>query len=96
LPESIKLLRPIAQYLLSHPNTKIRVEGNTDSIASRKYNNRLSKNRAKSVKKELIKMGVSSKRIFTIGYGKDRPIATNITAQGRALNRRVDFVIIRK
>ncbi len=96
LPKSIKLLRPIAQYLKTHINTNIRVEGNTDSIASRKYNNRLSINRANSVKKELIRMGISSKRIFTVGYGEDRPIATNKTPQGRALNRRVDFVIMRK
>ena len=96
LPKSIKLLKPIAQYLISHPDTKIKIEGNTDSIASRKYNNRLSKNRSKSVKKELIKMGISSKRISTIGYGEDKPVATNKTAEGRALNRRVDFIIIRK
>jgi len=96
LPKSVELLRPIAQYLISHSNTKIKVEGNTDSIASRKYNSRLSKNRAKSVKKELIKMGVSSNRIFTVGYGEDRPVATNKTTEGRALNRRVDFIIIRK
>ena len=93
--KSLKLLKPIAKYLLSHPNTKIRVEGNTDSIGSKKYNKRLSQNRAKSVKKELVKMGISQKRIYAIGYGEDKPIATNKAAKGRALNRRVDFVIIR-
>ncbi len=95
-PESIKLLKPIAKYLKEHPSYKIRIEGNTDSIASRKYNQKLSKNRADSVKKELVKMGIYPLRIMTIGYGEDKPIATNKTDKGRALNRRVDFVIIRK
>ncbi len=95
-PKSVRLLRPIARYLRIHPTYKIKVEGNTDSTASRKYNYRLSINRANSVKKELIKMNISKNRIFTIGYGEDKPIATNKTAGGRALNRRVDFVIIKK
>jgi outer membrane protein OmpA-like peptidoglycan-associated protein len=96
LPKSLKFLRPIAQYLKSHANTNIIVVGNTDSIASRKYNNRLSTNRANTVKMELIKMGVDANRISTKGYGEDRPVATNKTTRGRALNRRVDFIIKRK
>ena len=95
-PNSIKLLKPIVNYLKFHPNTKVRVEGHTDSIASRKYNLLLSKKRANSVKKALVKMGISPNRIYTVGYGEDRPIATNKTSKGRALNRRVDFIIIRK
>jgi len=94
--KSIKLLEPIANYLKFHPKTKVRVEGHTDSIASRKYNLRLSKRRANSVKEALVKMGISPNRIYTVGYGEDKPIATNKTARGRALNRRVDFIIIRK
>lgn len=89
-------MKPIVNYLKFHPNTKVRVEGHTDSIASRKYNLLLSKKRANSVKKALVKMGISPNRIYTVGYGEDRPIATNKTSKGRALNRRVDFIIIRK
>jgi len=96
LPGSIKLLRPIANYLLAYPDAKVKVQGHTDSIASRRYNNTLSLNRAISVKKELVKMGVSSKRISVKGFGEDRPVATNKTEEGRALNRRVEFIIIRK
>ena len=95
-PNSIKLLKPIINYLKFHPSTKVRVEGHTDSIASKKYNLLLSKKRANSVKKALVKMGISPNRIYTVGYGEDRPIATNKTSKGRALNRRVDFIIIRK
>ncbi len=95
-PKSIKLLEPIANYLKFHYDTKVRVEGHTDSIASKKYNLRLSKRRANSVKKALVKMGISPSRIYTTGYGEVRPIATNKTPEGRALNRRVDFIIIRK
>ncbi len=95
-PKSVKLLRPIAKYLKEHPTYKVRVEGNTDSIASRSYNYRLSLNRANSVKQELIRMGINRDRISVVGYGEDNPIASNKTAAGRALNRRVDFVIIKK
>ncbi len=94
--KSIELLKPIARYLILHPTYKIKIEGNTDNIASKKYNQTLSTNRAKSVKMELVRMGVSPDRIFTIGYGENRPITTNRTAKGRTLNRRVDFIIIRK
>ena len=95
-PNSIKLLKPIVNYLKHHPDTKLRVEGNTDNIASRKYNLLLSKRRANSVKQALVKMGIAPNRIYAVGYGEDKPIATNKTAKGRALNRRVDFIIIRK
>ncbi len=96
LPKSIELLRPITKYLNKYTNVKIRIEGNTDNFGTKKYNYVLSENRANSVKKELIKMGISTSRIFTAGYGEDRPIATNKTARGRALNRRVKFRIIRR
>ncbi len=95
-PNSVKLLEPIVNYLKFHPNTKVRVEGNTDSIGSRNYNLLLSQKRANSVKKALAKMGIAPNRIYTVGYGEDKPIATNKTAKGRELNRRVDFIIIRK
>ena len=95
-PKSVKLLKPIAKYLKEHPTYKLRIEGNTDSIGSKKYNYKLSLNRANAVKRELVKMGISPQRIKTVGFGEDNPIATNKTDRGRALNRRVDFVIIRK
>jgi len=95
-PDSIKLLKPIVRYLKEHPTYRVRVEGNTDSIASRKYNYKLSINRANSVKSEMVKMGIDRSRIDVVGYGEDRPIASNKTEKGRSFNRRVDFVIIRK
>ena len=94
-PNSITLLKPIVNYLKLHPDTKIKIEGNTDSTASKKYNLILSKKRADAVKKAMVKMGISDSRIYTIGNGEDKPIATNKTDRGRALNRRVDFIIIR-
>ncbi len=93
LPESIKYIKMIAKYLKEYPNKRVEIQGHTDSIASRGYNYKLSLNRANSVKRELVKMGIASDRIKTVGYGEDRPIATNKSEEGRALNRRVEFHI---
>ncbi len=93
--ESITLLKPIANYLIKHPSYKIIVAGHTDDIGSAKYNKKLSYQRANSVKKALIELGVSSSRITAKGYGEDIPIAPNTTEQGRAKNRRVEFTIIK-
>lgn len=96
LPSSIKLLEPIANYLKAHKNYKIKIIGHTDNIGSKKYNYNLSLQRANAVKRALIEMGISKDRIFTYGYGEDRPIASNKTKEGRAKNRRVEFVIIKE
>ncbi|MEZ4313967.1 MAG: OmpA family protein [Polyangiaceae bacterium] len=91
------LLDEVAEVLREHPEIlKIEVQGHTDSKGSPALNKTLSQNRADSVKKALIKRGISEGRLIPKGYGQDKPIADNGTDEGRAKNRRVQFVIVEK
>jgi OmpA-OmpF porin, OOP family len=64
----------------------------TDNIGTKRYNKLLSTRRAESVKKYLIEKGINKERISTWGYGDEKPIADNDTKQGRALNRRIEYL----
>jgi len=81
----------MADVFQKYPDTTLSVQGHTDSIGSAAYNQRLSERRADSVAGYLQDLGVRSSRIQTIGYGKSQPRATNSTAAGRQLNRRVEI-----
>jgi outer membrane protein OmpA-like peptidoglycan-associated protein len=80
--------------LYRYPETRIRIEGHTDSTGGEAYNQALSERRAESVKNELVAQNIAAERIQTVGYGLSRPVATNETPEGRQLNRRVQVVII--
>ena len=84
-------LREMANVFQQYPNTTLAVEGFTDSTGSASYNERLSERRAASVANYLENLGVRGSRVDTIGYGESRPRATNNTASGRQLNRRVEI-----
>jgi outer membrane protein OmpA-like peptidoglycan-associated protein len=84
----------ISAVLNRYPETRIRVEGHTDSTGGEVYNQTLSERRAESVKNELVAQNIAAERIQTVGYGLSRPVATNETPEGRQLNRRVQVVII--
>ncbi|HEV8657389.1 MAG TPA: OmpA family protein [Thermoanaerobaculia bacterium] len=86
-------LREMADVFQKYPDTTIRVEGHTDSIGTAAYNKRLSNRRASSVANYLEELGVRSSRIDAIGYGESQPRASNSTANGRQLNRRVEIHI---
>ncbi len=90
-----KGLQQIAAFMKRHPDVYLRIEGHTDSIGSYQYNIDLSKRRAEAAKKLLVKYGIAPGRIFTVGYGYTRPLATNRTDQGRHKNRRIEFKIFR-
>ena len=94
--ESIELLKPIVSYLKTHPNVRLLVAGYTDNTGSKEYNKKLSAQRALSVRNALLQMGIMPKRLSYIGYADENPIASNDTAQGRAKNRRVEFLIIQR
>jgi len=74
--------------------TLIVVAGHTDSTGSNSYNQALSERRAASVADYLRSRGVVDARIETVGFGEDHPIADNATAEGRALNRRVELSLL--
>ena len=83
----------LADNLNRYPNSVVTVVGHTDSTGDAGYNQRLSEQRASSVVAILRSGGVAPGRLRAVGAGEDRPIATNQTAEGRALNRRVDITI---
>lgn len=86
-------LREMAGVFNRYPNTDIVVAGYTDSIGSASYNKRLSERRADSVTRYLENLGVDGDRLDPVGYGKSYPRASNNTAEGRQLNRRVEIRI---
>ena len=93
---SFPLLDEVAQALLDRPTMEVSIEGHTDSQGTDKFNLKLSRDRAASVKKYLIKKGVDAARMVTQGFGESVPIADNRTAAGRAENRRVEFLITKQ
>jgi len=92
---SFAMLEEVALALKDHGELKVRIEGHTDSKGSDKYNRKLSDKRAKSVRDFLIKQGIAPDRMIAIGYGEEKPIADNSTEEGRDMNRRVEFNIIK-
>ena len=94
--ESMPILYNAAQILLTNPNVKVEIQGHTNNIGGEKFNQRLSLKRAEAVKNFLIAKGVAADRLTTVGYGKTKPIMDNKTAQGRELNRRIEFKVLSK
>ncbi len=91
--ESYPILFYAARTLLSHPELKVDITGYTDNIGSARYNKQLSLKRANAVKNYLVARGIAASRINTIGMGEANPVASNKTAEGRALNRRIEFKV---
>lgn len=87
-------LRDVGQSLLAYPNTTSQVIGHTDSDGAAAYNQDLSQRRAQAVANVLLSEGVQRSRVSVIGRGEDQPIASNLTAEGKAQNRRVEIVIL--
>ena len=87
-------LQTVAASLLNYPNSTVQVLGHTDNTGSAGLNYELSQRRAAAVSSVLIGSGVPATRVQTIGRGMDQPVASNLTSEGRALNRRVDIVIL--
>lgn len=83
----------LAQFMRKDPGSAITIEGFTDSTGSDELNRRLSEQRAQAVKEALVARGIEARRIQARGYGPAFPVASNDTAVGRQLNRRVQVVI---
>lgn len=86
-------LRDVAQSLRANPNSTVQVVGHTDNVGTAAFNRQLSLDRASAVARILVAEGVNGARITYAGRGLSEPITTNTTAQGRAMNRRVEIVI---
>ena len=87
-------LDKLAVILNKYADTDILIEGHTDNTGSDDYNLELSRKRASSVSNYVAGLGVSPTRFTTMGYGESQPIATNETAEGRQLNRRVEIAVM--
>jgi len=94
LPEHGKEINKVGVFMVQYPDTKVLIEGHSDSQGAAKYNEKLSEKRAESVRLNLIStFNLDPERITSQGYGESRPIANNGTTMGRAQNRRVVAVI---
>lgn len=91
-PESFALLDTVAQVLADYPGMTLEVQGHTDSRGEEAANQRISQARADAVTSYLQSKGVAAGRLTSKGYGETRPIESNRTSQGRAINRRVELV----
>jgi OmpA-OmpF porin, OOP family len=87
-------LAEFADVLKKYPDLNVTIEGFTDSVGSAQYNKKLSQRRAESVKKYLVdKLGIDASRLKAVGYGLEKPIASNKTEEGRKKNRRVEAAV---
>ena len=93
--DSYPELDRIVESLVQNPNLVIEIQGHTDNVGSNESNLKLSEDRAEAVRTYLISKKISKPRVTSLGFGETKPIATNDTEEGKAQNRRVEFVIVR-
>jgi outer membrane protein OmpA-like peptidoglycan-associated protein len=93
-PNTYAMLDSATQSMVMFPKRAVRVEGHTDSVGANLYNQKLSERRAESVKTYLMEKLEGRRVIQAVGFGEEKPIANNETAQGREKNRRIDIVLL--
>lgn len=96
LPSAYTALEGLVSTINEHPNYKWEIGGHTDAIGSDSYNKKLSKQRAQAIVDYLVSQGAKRNNLIIVGYGKDNPVATNETVEGRSMNRRVEIKLISK
>lgn len=94
--ESENEIQQLVKLLTDVPTLKIEISGHTDNRGSDEYNKNLSNQRAKAVYDRVIQKGIDAGRLAFIGFGEEKPIATNDTEEGRQLNRRTEFKVLAK
>jgi outer membrane protein OmpA-like peptidoglycan-associated protein len=92
-PAARERLAKVAGIVLAYPDLHLAAEGHTDSVGGDSYNQTLSERRAASVRDYLVQQGVPIATVTSAGFGKTQPVASNSTAEGRQLNRRVELVV---
>lgn len=93
-PESIPILYNATETLLTHPEIKVEIQGYTDNAGSSSFNKKLSLKRAEAVRNFLTAKCVAADSLSAVGIGEVNPVASNKTAKGRVLNRRIEFKIL--
>ena len=93
-PAALERLRPLASYLSANPDVPVRIDGHTDSVGSDSSNQLLSERRAEAVREALGAMGVEENEFTVVGHGETMPAASNASATGRQLNRRVEVTLV--
>lgn len=88
-------IRNLVKFMNDYPNAIVELAGHTDSHGTDEYNVDLSMRRAERMKRAIIQLGIDEDRLRFVWYGETVPIATNRTRAGRALNRRVEFTILK-
>lgn len=96
LADSDNLLQQVVDAIVQHNIKRIRIEGHTDNLGGRQFNQKLSEERAAAVAAFLKRAGIEESRLESAGFGDTRPVAPNITAHGREFNRRVEFIILER
>jgi outer membrane protein OmpA-like peptidoglycan-associated protein len=91
-PQSMGTINEIFQFLKDDPSLKFEIDGHTDNTGESQHNMQLSQQRADAVKAQLISMGIDPSRLSSNGFGDSKPIADNSSPEGKANNRRVEFV----
>jgi outer membrane protein OmpA-like peptidoglycan-associated protein len=91
--ESETILTMAYNALVANPDVQIEISGHTDNVGSQQYNQVLSLKRAQAVKNWLVKKGIASNRMKTVGRGQNEPMSSNETDEGRAENRRIEFYV---
>jgi OmpA-OmpF porin, OOP family len=92
-PDSAGLLDRLIEIALRCPTANIEIAGHTDADGEDGFNQTLSEKRAQAVEDYLVKAGLPADRFTAIGYGSTQPLATNDTDEGKAQNRRIDFMV---
>ena len=91
-PESMADIKAVADYMTKNPSVRFEVQGHCDNQGSDKVNDPLSQQRAEAIVAELVKLGVDEWNLRAVGKGSHEPVADNKTEEGRAQNRRVEFI----
>jgi outer membrane protein OmpA-like peptidoglycan-associated protein len=92
-PAAKERLAKVAGIILAYPDLQLKIDGYTDSVGGEQYNQQLSEERAASVRDYLISQGVSANNVIAQGFGKNNPIASNASPEGRQQNRRVEMLV---
>jgi OOP family OmpA-OmpF porin len=94
-PESFPELEKLVDMMNTNENLEIEISGHTDDKGSDDYNQKLSQGRAEAVREYVVEQGIDGNRISAVGYGESKPETSNDTEEGRQINRRVEFTVLK-